>query len=65
MTLCLMQAIVDSNKDNNKPYKLISQKIISKYYWEWIKSDPFDKGKATFLALGKLKKDPEDYKKAK
>jgi uncharacterized protein (UPF0305 family) len=59
LTLCLLHAIKESNL--NSSYSVLKLKSISKYYGEWIKSEPFDKGKTTFAALGKLKKDPENY----
>lgn len=57
MALCLMKGIIDSNqnKQNNQDLEL-NMDCIAFQYAKWIKSYPFDIGRATQMALDALNK---------
>ena len=62
MSMCLIWAIIESNKDKqDADEKELNTDIIAKWYKNWLESNPFDIANTTYSALLPLLKEPYAY----
>lgn len=62
MSMCLMWAIIESNKDKQEgEEKELNTDLIAKWYKNWLDSKPFDIANTTYDALRPLLQEPYAY----
>lgn len=59
MSMCLMWAIIESNRDKSEnEERELNTDIIAKWYKNWLESNPFDIANSTYSTLTPLLKNP-------